>query len=91
MTQPQHNHCVGDQPTNPIITEKWVYRISNIQREYPPEDDGLIHWSYDIDEQIPIVEYTKRRESEIAESISIAKAEATTDAFEATLEIVGGV
>lgn len=60
MTQPQHNHCVGDIPTNPIITEKWVYRISNIQREYPPEDDGLIHWSYDIDEQIPIVEYTKR-------------------------------
>ena len=60
MTQPQHNHCVGDIPTNPIITEKWVYRISNIQREYPPEDDGLIHWSYDIDEQIPLVEYTKR-------------------------------
>ena len=59
MTKPQ-DHCVGDQPTNPIITEKWVYRISNIQREYPPEDDGLIHWSYDIDEQIPIVEYTKR-------------------------------
>ena len=91
MTQPQHNHCVGDIPTNPIITEKWVYRISNIQREYPPEDDGLIHWSFDIDEQIPIVEYKKRRESEIAESISIAKAEATTDAFEATLEILGGV
>ena len=91
MTQPQHNHCVGDIPTNPIITEKWVYRISNIQREYPPEDDGLIHWSYDIDEQIPLVEYTKRRESEIAESISIAKAEATTDAFEAALEIIGGV
>ena len=60
MTQPQHNHCVGDIPTNPIITDKWVYCISNIQREYPPEDDGLIHWSYDIDEQIPIVEYTKR-------------------------------
>ena len=60
MTQPQHNHCVGNIPTNPIITEKWVYCISNIQREYPAEDDGLIHWSYDIDEQIPIVEYTKR-------------------------------
>ena len=59
MTKPR-DHSVGDQPTNPIITEKWVYRISNIQREYPPEDDGLIHWSYDIDEQIPIVEYTKR-------------------------------
>ena len=59
MTKPQ-DHSVGEQPTNPIITDKWVYRISNIQREYPPEDDGLIHWSYDIDEQIPIVEYTKR-------------------------------
>ena len=59
MTKPQ-DHSVGDQPTNPIITDKWVYCISNIQREYPPEDDGLIHWSYDIDEQIPIVEYTKR-------------------------------
>ena len=33
----------------------------------------------------------EKRESEIAESISIAKAEATTDAFEATLEIIGGV
>ena len=59
MTKPQ-DHSVGDQPTNPIITDKWVYCISNIQREYPAEDDGLIHWSYDIDEQIPIVEYTKR-------------------------------
>ena len=59
MTKPK-DHSVGEQPTNPMITEKWVYRISNIQREYPPEDDGLIHWSYDIDEQIPIVEYTKR-------------------------------
>ncbi len=59
MTKPQ-DHSVGEQPTNPIITDKWVYRISNIQREYPAEDDGLIHWSYDIDEQIPIVEYTKR-------------------------------
>ena len=59
MTKPQ-DHCVGEQPTNPIVTDKWVYSISNIQREYPPEDDGLIHWSYDIDEQIPIVEYTKR-------------------------------
>ena len=59
MTKPQ-DHSVGEQPTNPIITDKWVYCISNIQREYPPEDDGLIHWSYDIDEQIPIVEYTKR-------------------------------
>ena len=59
MTKPQ-DHSVGEQPTNPIITDKWVYRISNIQREYPVEDDGLIHWSYDIDEQIPIVEYTKR-------------------------------
>ena len=57
---PQKNHSVGEQPTNPIITDKWVYCISNIQREYPAEDDGLIHWSYDIDEQIPIVEYTKR-------------------------------
>jgi hypothetical protein len=57
---PQKNHSVGEQPTNPIITDKWVYCISNIQREYPVEDDGLIHWSYDIDEQIPIVEYTKR-------------------------------
>ena len=86
-----HDHCVGEQPTNPIVTDKWVYSISNIQREYPPEDDGLIHWSYDIDEQIPLVEYTKKRESEIAESIAIAKAEAATDAFEATLEIIGGV
>ena len=60
MTQPQHNHCVGDQPTNPIITDKWVYCISNIQREYPPEDDGLIHWSYDIDEQISLAEYSKQ-------------------------------
>ena len=34
MTKPQ-DHSVGEQPTNPIITEKWVYRISNIQREYP--------------------------------------------------------
>ena len=59
MTKPQ-DHNVGEQPTNPIVTDKWVYRISNIQREYPAEDDGLIHWSYDIDEQIPIVEYTKR-------------------------------
>ena len=59
MTKPK-DHSVGEQPTNPIITDKWVYCISNIQREYPPEDDGLIHWSYDIDEQIPIVEYTKR-------------------------------
>ena len=59
MTKPQ-DHSVGEQPTNPIITGKWVYCISNIQREYPVEDDGLIHWSYDIDEQIPIVEYTKR-------------------------------
>ena len=59
MTKPQ-DHSVGEEPTNPIITDKWVYRISNIQREYPAEDDGLIHWSYDIDEQIPIVEYTKR-------------------------------
>ena len=59
MTKPQ-DHSVGEQPTNPIITDKWVYCISNIQREYPVEDDGLIHWSYDIDEQIPIVEYTKR-------------------------------
>ena len=59
MTKPR-DHCVGEQPTNPIVTDKWVYSISNIQREYPPEDDGLIHWSYDIDEQIPIVEYTKR-------------------------------
>jgi len=59
MTKPQ-DHSVGEQPTNPIITDKWVYRISNIQREYPAEDDGLTHWSYDIDEQIPIVEYTKR-------------------------------
>ena len=59
MTKPQ-DHSVGKEPTNPIITDKWVYCISNIQREYPAEDDGLIHWSYDIDEQIPIVEYTKR-------------------------------
>ena len=59
MTKPK-DHSVGEQPTNPIVTDKWVYRISNIQREYPAEDDGLIHWSYDIDEQIPIVEYTKR-------------------------------
>ena len=59
MTKPQ-DHSVGEQPTNPIITDKRVYCISNIQREYPAEDDGLIHWSYDIDEQIPIVEYTKR-------------------------------
>ena len=54
------SHSVGEQPTNPIVTDKWVYCISNIQREYPVEDDGLIHWSYDIDEQIPLVEYTKR-------------------------------
>ena len=59
MTKPK-DHSVGEQPTNPIITDKWVYCISNIQREYPTEDDGLIHWSYDIDDQIPIVEYTKR-------------------------------
>ena len=90
MTKPK-DHSVGEQPTNPIITYKWVYCISNIQREYPAEDDGLIYWSYDIDEQIPIVEYTKRRESEISESISIAKADATTDAFAASLEIIGGV
>lgn len=57
---PQHSHSVGNQPTNPIVTDKWVYRISNIQREYPPEDDGLDHWSYDIVEQIPIAEYTKQ-------------------------------
>lgn len=57
---PQKSHSVGNQPTNPIVTDKWVYRISNIQREYPPEDDGLIHWSYDIVEQIPIAEYTKQ-------------------------------
>ena len=44
MTKPQ-DHSVGEQPTNPIITDKWVYRISNIQREYPAEDDGLINWS----------------------------------------------
>ena len=56
----QHSHSVGNQPTNPIVTDKWVYRISNIQREYPPEDDGLIHWSYDVDEQIPLAEYTKQ-------------------------------
>ena len=59
MTKPK-DHSVGEQPTNPIVTDKWVFCISNIRREYPPEDDGLIHWSYDIDEQIPIVEYTKR-------------------------------
>ena len=57
---PQKSHSVGNQPTNPIVTDKWVYRISNIQREYPPEDDGLIHWSYDVDEQIPLAEYTKQ-------------------------------
>ena len=34
MTKPQ-DHSVGEQPTNPIITDKWVYCISNIQREYP--------------------------------------------------------
>lgn len=56
----QKSHSVGEQPTNPIVTDKWVYRISNIQREYPPEDDGLIHWSYDVDEQIPLAEYTKQ-------------------------------
>ena len=59
MTKPQ-DHSVGEQPTNPIITDKWVYCISNIQREYPAEDDGLIHWKYDVIEQVPIVEYTKR-------------------------------
>ena len=59
MTKPQ-DHSVGEQPTNPIITDKWVYSISNIQREYPVEDDGLIHWKYDVIEQVPIVEYTKR-------------------------------
>lgn len=57
---PQKSHSVGNQPTNPIVTDKWVYRISNIQREYPPEDDGLDHWSYDVVEQIPIAEYTKQ-------------------------------
>jgi len=57
---PQKSHSVGNQPTNPIVTDKWVYRISNIQREYPPEDDGLDHWSYDVDEQIPLAEYTKQ-------------------------------
>lgn len=57
---PQKSHSVGNQPTNPIVTDKWVYRISNIQREYPPEDDGLMHWSYDVDEQISLAEYTKQ-------------------------------
>ena len=56
----QHSHSVGEQPTNPIITDKWVYCIANVEQEYPPEDDGLIHWKYDVIEQIPIVEYTKR-------------------------------
>lgn len=57
---PQKSHSVGNQPTNPIVTDKWVYIITNIQQETPAEDDGLIHWSYDVDEQIPIAEYTKQ-------------------------------
>jgi len=57
---PQESHSVGNQPTDPVIADKWVYRISNIQREYPPEDDGLIHWSYDVDEQISLTDYTKQ-------------------------------
>ena len=85
------SHSVGNKNNNTIITDKWVYCIANVEQEYPPEYDGMDHWKYDVIEQIPIVEYTKRREYEIAESISIAKAEATTDAFEATLEIIGGV
>ena len=88
---PQHSHSVGNQPTNPIVTDKWVYIITNIQRETPAEDDGLDHWSYDIVEQIPIAEYTKKRETEITGMISLAQATATTDAFEATLEIMGGL
>ena len=90
MTKPQ-DHSVGDQPTNPIITDKWVYCISNIQREYPAEDNGLIHWSYDIDEQIPIVEYTKRREIEIAEATELSEARSLTNAFELYMELSGGV
>ena len=89
MTKPQ-DHSVGDQPTNPIITDKWVYCISNIQREYLAEDDGLIHWSYDIDEQIPIVEYTKKRESEIAEATELSEARSLTNAFELYMELTGG-
>ena len=54
------DHSVGNKPTNPIVTDKWVYCIANVEQEYPPEDDGLIHWKYDVIEQIPIVEYTKR-------------------------------
>ena len=89
MTKPK-DHSVGEQPTNPIITDKWVYCISNIQREYPAEDDGLIHWSYDIDEQIPIVEYTKKRESEIAEATELSEARSLTNAFELYMELTGG-
>ena len=59
MTKPK-DHSVGEQPTNPIVTDKWVYRIANVEQEYPPEDDGMDHWKYDVIEQIPIVEYTKR-------------------------------
>jgi len=85
------SHSVGEQPTNPIITDKWVYCIANVEQEYPPEDDGMDHWKYDVIEQIPIVEYTKRRESEIAEATELSEARSLTNAFELYMDLTGGV
>ena len=60
-TNTAQGHCVGQRPTNPLITDKWVYVIANVKLNEAPEDmvDGMDHWSYDIIEQISLVDYTK--------------------------------
>ncbi|MBE6506426.1 MAG: hypothetical protein E7Z72_00670 [Methanocorpusculum parvum] len=81
-----HSHSVGEMPTNPLIDEKWVRYITNIQQEDAPEgmDDGQTHWSYDIVATIPLAEYVQGIQGEI----ELAAARAETNAFETTLYLI---
>lgn len=83
-----HSHSVGEMPTNPLIDEKWVRYITNIQQEEAPEgmDDGQTHWSYDIVATIPLAEYVQGIQGEI----ELAEARAITTSFENTCELVFG-
>lgn len=83
------SHCVGEKPTNPIVTERWAYYIENIQEEAVPEDmdDGQTHWSYDVVRQVPIEEYLNGIQSDIA--LSAARVE--TNAYETMLYLIGSM
>jgi len=74
---PSRTYCTGERPVNPIIFDKAVIFISDIQDEGVDEVTGAQKWSYIQDSIKPMSEY-----------MPILKAEAVTESYENTIELI---